>query len=76
MYVNVFFVKRCLYSAVSLTLVKEQCFIRIIMIIIMMMIIIIIIIIITLVQRRTFSPGVLLSRYTDSTLVQRSKNRM
>ena len=40
MYVNVFFVKRCLYSAVSLTLVKEQCFIRIIMIIIMMMIII------------------------------------
>ena len=30
MYVNVFFVMRCLYSAVSLTLVKEQCLIRII----------------------------------------------
>ena len=30
MYVNVVFVIRCLYSAVSLTLVKEQSFIRII----------------------------------------------
>ena len=30
MYVNVVFVIRCLYSAVSLTLVKEQRFIRII----------------------------------------------
>ena len=29
MYVNVVFVLRCLYSAVSLTLVKEQRFIRI-----------------------------------------------
>ena len=29
-YFNVVFVKRCLYSAVSLTLVKEQRFIRII----------------------------------------------
>ena len=29
MYVNVVFVIRCLYSTVSLTLVKEQCFIRI-----------------------------------------------
>ena len=28
MYVNVLFVIRCLYSAMSLTLVKEQCFIR------------------------------------------------
>ena len=34
MYVNVVFVIRCLYSAVSLILVKEQCFIRIIIIII------------------------------------------
>ena len=34
MYVNVVFVIRCLYSAVSLTLVKEQRFIRIIIIII------------------------------------------
>ena len=34
MYVNVFFVIRCLYSAVSLTLVKEQRFIIIIIIII------------------------------------------
>ena len=33
MYVHVFFVIRCLYSAVSLTLVKEQHFIRIIIII-------------------------------------------
>ncbi len=31
MYVNVVFVIRCLYSAVSLTLVKEQRFIRIIL---------------------------------------------
>ena len=30
MYVNVVFVIRCLYSAVSLTLVREQHFIRII----------------------------------------------
>ena len=30
MYVNVVFVIRCLYSAVSLTLVREQRFIRII----------------------------------------------
>ena len=30
MYVNVFFVIKCLYSAVSLTLAKEQQFIRII----------------------------------------------
>ena len=30
MYVNVFFVIRCLYSTVSLTLVREQRFIRII----------------------------------------------
>ena len=29
MYVNVFFVIRCLYSAVSLTLVREQRFIRV-----------------------------------------------
>ena len=29
MYVNVVFVIRCLYSTVSLTLVKEQCFVRI-----------------------------------------------
>ena len=34
MYVNVVFVIRCLYSAVSLTLVKEQRFIIIIIIII------------------------------------------
>ena len=34
MYVNVVFVIRCLYSAVSLTLVKEQRFIRIFIIII------------------------------------------
>ena len=34
MYVNVFFVIRCLYSTVSLTLVREQHFIRIIIIII------------------------------------------
>ena len=34
MYVNVVFVIRCLYSAVSLTLVKEQSYIRIIIIII------------------------------------------
>ena len=32
MYVNVAFVIRCVYSAVSLTLVKEQRFIRIIII--------------------------------------------
>ena len=32
-YVNVIFVIRCLYSAVSLTLVREQRFIRIIIII-------------------------------------------
>ena len=49
MYVNVLFVIRCLYSAVSLTLVKEQRFIRIIYLII---IIIIINIIITLVVLR------------------------
>ena len=30
MYVNVVFVIRCLYSTVSLTLVQQQCFIRII----------------------------------------------
>ena len=30
MYVNVVFLIKCLHSAVSLTLVKEQCFIRII----------------------------------------------
>ena len=30
MYVNVFFVVRCLYSTVSLTLVRKQPFIRII----------------------------------------------
>ena len=34
MYVNVVFVVRCLYSAVSLTLVREQRFIRIIIVII------------------------------------------
>ena len=34
MYVSVVFVIRCLYSAVSLTLMKEQRFIRIIIIII------------------------------------------
>ena len=34
MYVNVVFVTKCLYSALSLTLVREQCFIRIIIIII------------------------------------------
>ena len=33
MYVNVLFVIRCLYSTVSLTLVKEKRFIRIIIII-------------------------------------------
>ena len=44
MYVNVFFVIRCLYSAVSLTLVREQRFIRIIIIIIIIIITIIIII--------------------------------
>ena len=33
MYVNVVFVITCLYSAVSLTLVREQCFIRMIIII-------------------------------------------
>ena len=33
MYVNVVFVIRCLYSAVSLTLFKEQSFIRIIILI-------------------------------------------
>ena len=39
MYVNVVFVVRCLYGAVSLTLVREQCFIRIIIIIIHVMLI-------------------------------------
>ena len=35
MYVNVVFVSRRVYSAVSLTLVREQCFIRIIIIIVL-----------------------------------------
>ena len=42
MYVNVVFVRRGLYSAVSLTLVREQRFIRIIIIIIIIITIIII----------------------------------
>ena len=45
MYVNVAFVTVCLYSAVSLTLVREQRLLRIIIIIIIITIIIIIIII-------------------------------
>ena len=34
MYVNVVFVTRCLYSTVSLTPVREQCFIRLFFLII------------------------------------------
>ena len=37
MYVHVVFVIRCLYSAVSLTLVKEQRFIRMMMMMMLMM---------------------------------------
>ena len=46
MYVNVFFVIRCLYSAVSLTLVKEQRFIRIIIIIIIIIVVVVVVVVV------------------------------